>query len=189
MKRPIFIGIVFCAVWGLAMTASAQEKIIKFKDGGVVRGVVVSKSGDIYEIRSASLGLIRVQEANISVIEDPALEKTSVPQQVFHPASLPAAPTAPTSSLHGSADWKAYEQKITSNPESMAAIQALAQDKDVRDLMADPKVLAAIMSGNIDYLKNNEKFLKFANNPTVKKIADATVSPQQGAADAGQNKN
>jgi hypothetical protein len=189
MKRPIFIGIVLCAVLGLAMTASAQEKIIKFKDGGVVRGVIVSKSGDFYEIKTASLGFLRVQESNIAVIEDPALEKTSVPQQVFQPASSSMTPTASGSSLQGSADWKAYEQKITSNPESMAAIQALTQDKDVRDLMADPKLLAAIMSGNIEYLKNNEKFLKFANNPTVKKIADATVAPEQGAVHAGQNKN
>jgi hypothetical protein len=195
MKRIIFLVIVFLSIGSLE-TAWAQERIIKLKDGSVIRGVVVAKSGDVYKIKSPSVGFISVREADVSSIADPMLEE---PNQEKAPAVAVVASAAPAGQVSEKAgitadpkitgDWKGYQDKITANPESMAAIQALAQDKEIMEIVSDPKLKEAIASGDMEYLKNNEKFLKFVNNPTVKKITEKALGPEQGAENVGQDQN
>ncbi|MFH0940550.1 MAG: flavin reductase [Candidatus Omnitrophota bacterium] len=67
----------------------------------------------------------------------------------------------------------AMEQAIKKDTNLMESIKELAQDPQVLDTLADPQIKDALMRQDIEYLKNNEKFLKFMENPTIKKIIES----------------
>lgn len=131
----------------------AQERIVKLKDGTIFRGKVLSKEKDIYKIESNILGIIAVKDSDILSIEE-------------------AAPVVP-GALNN------LQQKLAGDPNTMQSIQSLSQDKEVVEILSDPQLKAAIMRQDVDYLKNNEKFLKFTNNPSVKKIITDVTTKQE----------
>ncbi len=70
----------------------------------------------------------------------------------------------------------AMEQAIKKDANLMESIKDLAQDPQVLDTLADPRIKDALMRQDIEYLKNNEKFLKFMENPTIKKIIESATA-------------
>ena len=67
----------------------------------------------------------------------------------------------------------AMEQAIKKDTDLMESIKELAQDPQVLDVLADPQIKDALMRQDIEYLKNNEKFLKVIENPTIQKIVES----------------
>ncbi len=74
------------------------------------------------------------------------------------------------------ADQAAIEQSIRKDPNLMESIKGLAQDPQVLEVLSDPQIKDALMRQDIEYLKNNEKFLKFMENPTIKKITESATA-------------
>ncbi len=72
----------------------------------------------------------------------------------------------------------ALEQKIKADASIMDSIRQLAQDPQVLAILADPEVKNAVMHQDVESLKNNEKFLKFMENPAVKKITQEAMTSQ-----------
>ena len=143
MKRLIFFVVFFVFP---AVSCHAQEKLIKLKDGTVMRAKVISKAGDVYSFETASMGAVNVKASDVVMIAEPDL--TDMPK--------------------GEADE--YQKKIMENPEAMAIIQELAQDKQVVEMLSDPALQKAIINQDVEYLTNNAKFQNFTNNPAIKKI-------------------
>jgi hypothetical protein len=190
MKRAIVALVIFLATAGLTTEVFAQEKLIRLKDGSVIRGEVLGKSGDIYKIKSPAFGFLSLRKADISSIEDPEQEKPALAApQAATPEFVAEETPVSAPAMSATADWKGYQEKIMADPESMAAIQALAQNQEIIDIVSDPKLREAIFTGNIEYLKNNEKFMRFSNNPTVQKITEAAIGPKEGEEHAGKAKN
>jgi hypothetical protein len=193
MRQRFVVLMVFLSVIAFSTGAVASEKIIKFKDGSVVKGEVVSKIGDLYKIKASSLGFISVRDADIVSMEDSSLAQAVSVVKGQAPSSASAVMAGEKQAASGapqaSGDLKVYQNRIMSSPESMSAIQDLAKDKDVMDLINDPQLREAIFSGNVEYLKNNEKFIRFVNNPSVKKITQAALGPQKGAENGGQDQD
>ena len=153
MKKIICVLILLSGILLLNSFAYAQERVIKLRDGAVLRGEILSKENNIYKISSKTLGIVSVKDADIVSIE----EDTSKAQ-----------------------DWDAYQQKIINNPRLMESIVSLSKDPQVIEILSDPRMKEAIERQDAEYLRNNEKFLKFTNLPTVKKIIDeVTTSPQK----------
>lgn len=73
-------------------------------------------------------------------------------------------------------DRAAVEQSIKNDPNLMESIKGLAQDPQVLEVLSDPQIKDALMRQDIEYLKNNEKFLKFMENPTIKKITESATA-------------
>jgi len=71
-------------------------------------------------------------------------------------------------------NWEKYQKAITDSPQTISSIQDLSKDQEVMAIVSDPKIKEAIARQDLDYLRSNEKFLKFMNNPTVKQIIQNT---------------
>ena len=71
-----------------------------------------------------------------------------------------------------STDRVAIEQAIKKDTNFMESIKELGQDPQVMDALADPQIKDALLRQDFEFLKNNEKFLKFMENPTVKKLVE-----------------
>jgi hypothetical protein len=140
----------------------AQEKIISLRDGTLMKGKVLSKEGNIYRIETQVLGVVAVKESDVVMIQDPS--------------SQAPAPTSQT---------EVYEKKILENSGTIATIQDLSQNKEVMDIFSDPELKSAILRKDYEYLKNNPKFLKFTQNPSVQKIVQ-DVTAQAQAREAGK---
>lgn len=150
---------------------AAEEKIVRLKDGVVLRGVLLSQDNDIYRIKHGTLGVLSVEKSEIAAIEDPD----------------PAAASAAVSSPAGEAGYKAYEQKILNSPNVMESIRALAEDKSVMEVLSDPELNAAILRRDIEYLQRNKKFLEFTNSPGVRRIVQDVAGPEHDAAQEGDS--
>ncbi len=143
----------------LVSVCYAQEKIIKLKDGTVMRAKVLSKENNQYRFESSTIGVVVVKESDVLMIEDPSAQ--NLPQK--------------------EADM--YQKRIMENPEAVAAIQELAQDARVLEMLSDPNLKGAIMRQDMEYLKNNAKFQEFANSSTVKKIVADVSSESSGSSE------
>ena len=149
MKKRILIGLVFWGVFSMSSLALADKKVIKLKDGGTIQGEILSEEGGQYKIKTESLGVIVVPAGNIATIEDGDSNK-----------------------------WDVIEKKIVESPENMQSIKALSTNQEVLDMLADQKLKDAVIRQDVDYLRNNEKFIRFMNNAAVKKIIENTTAPE-----------
>ena len=154
MKRLILFVLLFMFPIALCY---AQEKLIKLKDGTVMRAKVISKEGELYRFESASMGAVNVKASDVVMIAEPDF------------ASMPKS------------EADEYQKKIMENPETMATIQALAQDKQVVEMLSDPALQKAIMNQDVEYLKSNAKFQNFTNSPAIKKIVSDVSKKEQNA--------
>lgn len=168
MRKIAFVvlsALVFC----FAGTSYAQEKIITLKSGDVLRAEILSKENHVYRISSKSLGTVSIKEEDVASVTEVSggcpVSTTSV-----------SAPSGSTLSPEQAAQVETLQKKIMGNPQLMDSIQSLAKDKQVTDMFSDPALKDAIMRRDVDYLKNNQKFQEFTNNPTVKKVIDELVA-------------
>jgi len=143
---------VFCALFCFLLFGFAAEQgelkanaVVKLRDGGVVVGQVLGKEDGKYRIMTATMGIVTISETDIASFE--AKEEMN---------------------------WEKYQKAITDSPQTISSIQDLSKDQEVMAIVSDPKIKEAIARQDLDYLRSNEKFLKFMNNPTVKQIIQNT---------------
>lgn len=139
--------VVFLATGIVGFAQENPEKVIKLKDGMILRGKVLFQDKETYKIESVILGVLSVKASDVVSVEDVA----AVP--------IPAA------------QMDIYQKKIVNDPAVMDSVKALAQDPEVVEMLSDPELKSAVLRQDLNYLQNNEKFRKFSDNPSVKRIA------------------
>ncbi len=152
MKKSLCF-IVFLSViilWNFPVYA--QERVIKLKDGNVLHGKILSKENDTYKIESKTLGVLAVKDADIVSIEEDKAQQNSM---------------------------DAYQQRIVNDPRMMENITALSKDPQVIEILSDPNLQKAIATQDVEYLRNNEKFLKFSNLPSVRQIITNAMATEK----------
>lgn len=152
MKRAL--SVFFLIAW-LAFTLSlyAETAVVRLKDGTTLRGEILDEGGaapGVYKINTTTLGVLSINAADIVAVQARPVDK-----------------------------WQEYQEKIVNSPETMASIQDLSGAQEVADMLADKEVKDAIMRQDIEYLKNNEKFMKFVNNPTVQQIIQNSLETEK----------
>lgn len=65
---------------------------------------------------------------------------------------------------------QALQQRILSDPEMAASIQALRDDPQVQAVLADPDITAALARGDMAALLNAPKIRELADDPAVQRI-------------------
>ena len=157
--------------------SSGSDITIRLKDGSVIKGQVLGQEGDKLRIMSTSLGLVAVKVSDIAGMEG---EKGDGAAAVSSSGIPPA-------------QAKQLQDIIMNNPQTMQSIEDLTKNKDVMDIVSDPQIKDAIARQDLEYLRNNEKFNRFMNNPTVKGIVQNTTQAadvsSQGAEDGRQSQN
>ncbi len=178
-RKSIYIfimGMVFCC---FASFVFAQVCTVKLKDGNVLRGKVVSKENGVYKIQTLTLGLLSVAQADIASIEEAASQgqasEASTYQSRSNQSSSPVGSSLPQVSPEA---MESYRQKIAANPQIMDTVSSLAEDKEVLEIFSDPELKDAILRQDVEYLKNNEKFLKMADHPALQKIVQELSSQE-----------
>jgi len=190
MKRSLAGCLALALLW-VGTAAPVRAELIELADGSVVNGEVVSLRDGIYTIRTESLGTLMVDEARIRCIHlgpgqslpaaSPAqpgpgrpLPPAASPAQpgpgpARPPASsLPALPGGPGASvLPGAA---ALQARILNDPRLMQSILSLQNDPEIMQFIQDPATLQALMSGDVNALMDDPRFMRLMDNPGLQRV-------------------
>jgi len=133
------------------MATAAEMREIELTDGTIVTGEIVSLTGGVYTVRSATLGTLRIEESNIRTIR----LKDSV-----------------GSSAHTGGEVMSLQNRMMSDGEIMNMIQGLQNDPEFQEILQDPEIMKAVQAGDITALVANPKFMRLLDNQAVKDIKD-----------------
>ena len=147
MKSLFMIFLTLAIAAGMVTAAEMREIVLT--DGTIITGEVVSLTGGVYTVRSATLGTLRIEESNIRTIR----LKDSV-----------------GSSTHTGGEVMSLQNKMMSDGEIMNMIQGLQNDPEFQEILQDPELMKAVEAGDITTLVANPKFMRLLNNQSVKDI-------------------
>ena len=138
----------------IGTTYAGEIKEIVLKDGSVISGEVVSLTSGIYTVKSDILGIIKLEESKVRIIQ----EKSSAGNT--------------NASLSGSTagEVRSLQQKMMNDKEVMNLIQSLQNDPAFKKLLEDPAFMKAVNAGDVAALTADPRFVKLLNNPTVLEI-------------------
>ena len=152
MKYLIMMFLTLAVAAGMATAAEMRE--IELTDGTIVTGEIVSLTGGVYTVRSATLGTLRIEESNIRTIR---LKDSA------------------GSSVHTGGEVMSLQNKMMSDGEIMNMIQGLQNDPEFQEILQDPELMKAVEAGDITTLVANPKFMRLLNNQAVKDIKNKTT--------------
>jgi hypothetical protein len=168
----------FCLSMLVLPQAFAEYKKITLKDGSVIRGELISFDKGMYTLKTDNLGQLMLPETNVVSVVNESMAPALQPQ-----AQAPAGQQA-AGSGNFSNKVSAMQTQIMNNPQSMQAIQAMAQDPEISAMMSDPtfvEQLKAAMSGEGDpqALANNPKIQKLMANPQMQSLIQQMQGTRQ----------
>ncbi len=170
MNKIIFACFVCAFLCGHAL---AENRLIVLKDGSQVQGKIVSFKDGVYVVRSSSMGELKLadhQVQSISTVE-PRLKSGSSAQAV---PRRQIVDTAKRSIASGSIEQ--IQGQIASDPAVMSSIMALQSDPEMQALLAEPEVMRAIQTFDIDALSSNPRILKLMRSQKFREI-ESRISP------------
>jgi hypothetical protein len=148
--------LLYSLLFSISFTSFAAEyREIVLKDGSVISGEVLNFDGSQYTIKSSSLGTVKLDSAQISTIRSPSGASLNSSQAGF-----------------SQNDISSIQQQLLSNQDIMAMITSLQNDPQMQAILADPKIMQAIASGDMQTLMNEPKFKQLLDNSTIKQITE-----------------
>ena len=152
--RHIARAWVLCtALLSLAPAARAGGPVtLELTDGSVVTGELLGINGGSYQVRSPSLGTLRVDQADVRVMRRGR-------------AAAAGVSTA-------TADIEAMQRRLVTDPDIMAMIMALRDDPELTAALADPALLQAVTTGDLDAVRGNERFRELMEHPGIHAIIE-----------------
>ena len=151
------------AAASLALCGPLCAETLMLKDGGVIRGEILTLKDDVYVVKTESLGTVRVQKRDVRTIDS-------------GDGAAPGLPAGATSAgpLPNPAELNAMQSLMMQNPDVMSMIDALQHDPEVQAVLADPQIKRALAAGDYAALMNHPKILALAHNTNVLEIVEAT---------------
>ncbi len=147
--RQLIAVFLFVLIAGTGASFSGEVREIELTDGSVVTGEIVSLHGDVYTVKSDSLGTITIRDAKVKAIRQAGASHSLSDQNT------------PGESL---------QRKMMSDKEIMAMIQSLQNDPEFQKALQDPEIMRAVNAGDVAALTSNPKFMKLLQNSTVQEI-------------------
>jgi len=155
MKRVRWLSVlVFMLFASILMAEQGLMVNLTLKDGSVLKGTLLSLDEGIFEVKTTSMGAVKVPESEVVAVrsgDDIKKEVTASPK------------IAP-------ADLAVLQQKMMNDPVAMEKITALQKNPEFMKMMQKPEVMSAIRSGNLDALSNNKAFIRLMENPNIKAL-------------------
>ena len=152
MMRNLFAWILLIGLELAVGAATGEASRIELRDGSVISGEVVGFTNGQYEVQSATLGRITIDQSQIR--------------------SVQPGDVAGGSTVGYGAQIADLQQQMVGNAEIMAAITAMQSDPQVQAALADPEFMQLVASGNLTAIQSNPRFKALMNNPGLRALQE-----------------
>lgn len=159
MKRFTWITALLAALPILAGAASGQGSI-ELDDGSRIYGEVVDFDGGSYVIHSPTLGRLRIGTDRVRAI---------------HPNAEDGGAAGSGNGgvdANRSAQLLDMQRQLMGAPDILSMITALQDDPQVRAALADPRLMRAVSTGNLDTLRNDPSFRALLSHPGIRAVIE-----------------
>ncbi len=134
---------------------AAETATIELIDGSTLRGELLSLKGGAYEIKTQSLGTLRIPQEDIALVSYKTATTTAGNATAANANSTAVA---------------SLQQEMAGDPETLSLIMGLGNDPAIQAVVADPEIQAAIARGDFEMLMKHPKIQQMMRHPTVRKI-------------------
>ena len=176
MKKYTILSVsIACLLATSAIPAHSAQKFITLKDGSVIKGTVAGIANQKYTIETNNLGTIEVSESDIeSITTSKVAQATKVPvaQNALGGLGNPGG----SGNLGTSGQMQQMQNTLMSDPQMMAEIQTMLQDKELMALLSDPNIIQDLMSNDPSVIQNNPKIMQLMNNPQMKALMQMMIN-------------
>jgi hypothetical protein len=156
-----------------AGSAGELERIV-LRDGSVIMAEVHSLDDGVYELWSPALGDFEIEQARILRIES-ADAAHSPGTAGRHDLSKNAPAPVVKNNAASAASIQELQMQMLSSGDMLSSILELRSNPAMQEVLADPEIQAAIMSGDLDALQRNPKMLKLMNSPDMRAITEGVA--------------
>jgi hypothetical protein len=151
LVKLILLGLLFT----LSGLVAAENIALKLKDGSIVKGELISFVEGTYTLKSASLGLLKIESERVGAIE-------SSINSVYGGSKA--------SNMHN--NLSDIISTLTQNKDIMAMIMSLQNSPDMEAILTDAEVMQAIQAMNFEALEDHPKIKKLMHNSQLKAIQE-----------------
>jgi len=145
------------------LAIASSVKHITLKDGSVIKGELVSFENGIYTLQTDNLGRLQLPESNVASVSNEMIG-APVPQMGQQPASAP----------NFSNKVSVLQAQIMNDPQTMQAVQAMAEDPEIAAMIADPafvkQLTAAVSNNNVESVADDPKIQQLMSNPKMQAL-------------------
>ena len=114
---------------------AGEIRMIELNDGSLLYGEIISLKDGVYTVNTMSLGPVKIEESKIRVIRFKSDDQAAKEQ------------------------IQTMQKLMLSDKEIINMIASLKNDPDVQKILKDPALMKAIISGDLETLISNPKFL------------------------------
>ena len=156
MKQFVQTGTVALLSLTLLCTPplAAETATIELTDGSTLKGELLSLKGGAYEVKTRSLGVLRIPQEDVALVSYKSTGGTA--------QELSVANVNPTVAN--------LQQQMAGNPETLSLIMGLGNDPAIQAVVSDPEIKAAIARGDFEMLMKHPKIQQMMRHPTIRKI-------------------
>jgi len=151
-RRFVFAG-AFALAFVASSPAAADPMRIVLKDGSVVIGDLVAVQSGQWVIKSSSLGLVHLDQARVA-------------------SMTPLAADAPsgTAATSQSEMESTLQTLMATDPEVLAQLGKLQESDLMKEILADPDVMAKVRAGDYQALGQDPRIQRLMSDPSVRAI-------------------
>jgi hypothetical protein len=158
------LWICFLLLHGMLIgnVCAGEIREIVLHDGSIITAEILALREGVYTLKSEGLGTITIEAAKVRTI------------RLYASAKSPREPDKPeTDSVE--AQMHHLQQSMMHNPEIMRMISSLLQHPDVQAVLADPAIMQAVRTNDLNTLLSHPKFMQLLDNPTIRDIGKQTM--------------
>lgn len=145
----------------LGFAGVLQAASIELNDGTVINGEIVRFQSGSYEVKSATLGDLNIDEYDIASIDYNGGKNKR--------GGNPAGQSAEM-------EIQRLQMNLASDAGLMESISGLQNDPQIQAILNDPQIMQAIMSYDLEALASNEKFMALMNNANIQAVSKQALA-------------
>jgi len=170
MNKIILLFSLLCLPLSAVTWADQVDQVFTLKDGSQIKGELSGINNGVYTVKTPIIGDVHVAVSDVASITNSNAM-----------AALPSPSLATSSSMDQ--QIAASQQKLMSNPQSMATLQEMMQDPDILQALQDPALVQAVTNHDYQAVQSNPKIQELMNNPKMQVLMQKLSAQQK----QGQN--
>ena len=176
-KKLSFFTALFLSANIIAF-ADSSDQVFTLKDGSQIKGTLSGVNNDVYTVKTPIIGDIHIAKSDVVSINSGNLAQAA---PVVNTPTLPSTAALTGSAPNFDQQIAASQQKLMSNPDSMATLQEMMQDPEIMQALQDPALVQAVTSHDYQGVSSNPKVQAMLQNPKMQALLQKLAAQQNSS--------